>query len=96
MLKIPHTKDLQKVAQRMVWFKSPHDALDDPYTFMAHVMTYGTLKDVIVVKKSLGIDSFKEALDHLPPGIMDETSWHYWSIMMDRYPVSSLPERTFL
>ena len=95
MLKISSTPDLQYVAKRLVWFKSPKQSLEDPYTFMAHVMTYGTFEDVSTVKKLLGFDAFKEALDHLPPGIMDEKSWYYWNTMMDRYPVPPLPERTF-
>ena len=93
MLKIPHTKELEKVAQRLIWFKSPQDALEDPYTFMAHVMTYGTLNDVLIIKKALGMVAFKEALDHLPPGIIDAKSWNYWNLMVGRFPVPPLPER---
>jgi hypothetical protein len=89
---IPHTKDLEAVARRLVWFKPPKDALDDPYLFIAHVMTYGTLKDVSVVKKALGMGVFKETLFHLPPGIMDIKSWTYWTLITD-FPQSSMPER---
>ncbi|HQS83701.1 MAG TPA: hypothetical protein PLY23_02160 [Alphaproteobacteria bacterium] len=45
MLKISPTPALLQVAQRLVWFKPPQEALDHPYIFMAHVMTYGTFED---------------------------------------------------
>lgn len=89
---IPCTKELETVARRLVWFKSPKEALMDPYLFLAHVMTYGTLEDVSVVKKALGMEAFKEALFHLPPGIMDIKSWTYWTLMTD-FPQSSMPKR---
>jgi hypothetical protein len=95
MLKIPHTKELLNVAQRLVWFKQPQDALDLPYTFMAHVMTYGTITDVITVKKALGLNAFKEALDHMPPGIIDAKSWNYWHIITNKIPTPPLPTRKF-
>lgn len=41
--------DLKAVAKRLVWFKAPEDALQEKKLFLAHVMTYGTLRDLIVV-----------------------------------------------
>ena len=38
--------DLQIVAKRVVWFKTPDAALRDVKLFLAHVMTYGTLNDI--------------------------------------------------
>jgi hypothetical protein len=95
MLKIPHTKELEKVAQRLIWFKSSKEALNDSYTFMAHVMTYGTLNDVLAVKRELGLGAFKETLHHLPPGIMDAKSWNYWNLVVGRFPAPPLPKRKF-
>ena len=93
MLKIPHTPEIEKVAQRLIWFKSPKEALNDPYTFMAHVMTYGTLEDVLTIKRTLGLGVFKEALHHTPPGIMDKKSWNYWNLVVGDYPPPPLPTR---
>ena len=95
MLKIPHTPECERVAQRLIWYREPKEALEFPYIFMAHVMTYGTLEDVLVIQKALGKEAFKEALDHMPPGIMDVRSWNYWNIVMGRYPVPPIPERKF-
>jgi hypothetical protein len=44
MESIPATPESLKVAQRVVWFKDPVEALADPIHFLAHVMTYGPLK----------------------------------------------------
>lgn len=93
MLKIPHTPETERVAQRMIWFKSPAEALNDPYTFMAHVMTYGNLEDILTIKKVLGLSAFKETLHHVPPGIMDEKSWNYWNLIVGEYPPPPLPKR---
>src|SRR5260370_41517379 len=38
--------ELQTVAKRVVWFKSPGDALKDLNLFLAHVVTYRTLIDI--------------------------------------------------
>lgn len=91
---IPQTQELKNVARRLVWYKSPEQALEDPYLFLAHVMTYGTLEDIITVKDSLGIAAFKEALHQLPPGIMDIKSWTYWSVVTGS-TIASMPERKF-
>jgi hypothetical protein len=33
-------------------------------------MAYGTLEDILVVKRYLDLDDFRETLDHAPPGII--------------------------
>jgi hypothetical protein len=92
-LNIAFTEELEKVARRLIWFKTPKEALKDPYTFLAHVMTYGTLEDILIIRKSLGINVFKEALDHIPPGIIDSKSWVYWNIVTGHSAVPPMPER---
>ena len=96
MLTIPHSEPLKQVAQRLVWFKKPDEALNDPYLFMAHVMTYGTIPDVLAVKQALGMEAFRESLEHAPPGIMDPKSWTYWHLMTGTNPAPPLPIRTRL
>jgi hypothetical protein len=43
--------ELVRVAKRMVWFKPPEETLEDTAFFLAHVMTYGTVEDVVTAKK---------------------------------------------
>lgn len=45
MKRLPQTPQLLAVAERVVWFKPPAEALADPVHFLAHVMTYGTVED---------------------------------------------------
>src|ERR1700728_1271483 len=40
-------------------------------------------------------DDFREALDHVPAGIIDPRSWAYWNSKLGRYPAPPLPVRRF-
>lgn len=93
MKPFPHSDDLMKVAPRVVWFKAPEAALADPVRFLAYVMTYGTPEDVAVVRRHVGDDGFREALEHAPPGIMDARSWAYWNVMAGKDDIPPMPVR---
>jgi hypothetical protein len=93
MKPLPHTTDLLSVAPRVIWLESPERALAEPIRFLVYVMTYGTIEDIAVVQRYVQLDDFREALDHAPPGIMDERSWAYWSAMTGRYPAPPMPRR---
>ena len=93
MKSLPQTPALLAVAQRVVWFKEPADALADPVHFLAHVMTYGTVEDLQALQDIIGMDEFREVLDDAPPGIFDARSWAYWNLKCGRMPVPPLPTR---
>jgi hypothetical protein len=93
MRPFPHDRDLLDVAPRVNWFEPPERALADPIRFLAYVMTYGTIEDIAVVRRYIGPDDFREALEHAPPGIIDERSWAYWNAMTGRYPAPPRPRR---
>lgn len=93
MFNIPITTETTHIASRLIWFKTPEKALQDPYNFLAYVMKNGTLQDIITIKKLLGMSVFEETLDHMPPGIMDKRSWVYWNIMCNKSPDTPLPTR---
>jgi hypothetical protein len=93
MKPLPCNADLLSLAARVVWFEPPERALAEPVRFLAYVMTYGTLQDVAVIRRYAQLDDFREALEHAPPGIMDERSWAYWNAMTGRYPVPPMPRR---
>jgi len=86
-------EDLARAAKRMVWFEKPEEALQMPDLFLAHVMTYGTVQDVVTAEKYFTRDDFRHALEHAPPGVFDARSWAYWNTMFDRVPVPELPKR---
>ena len=93
MKPLPYNADLLGLAARVVWFEPPERALAEPVRFLAYVMTYGTLQDVAVIRRYVQPDDLREALEHAPPGIMDERSWAYWNAMTGRYPVPPMPRR---
>jgi len=93
MRQLPRNPDLMAVAPRVIWFEPPEQALADPIRFLAYLMTYGTADDIAVVRRYLGEDDLREALEHAPPGIIDERSWAYWNAMIGRYPAPPMPRR---
>jgi len=90
---LPETPALLAVAQRVVWFKPPVEALAEPVHFLAHVMTYGTLEDLRALRDVVGLAEFREVLDHAPPGVFDPRSWAYWNLKCGRLPTPPLPVR---
>ena len=93
MKQLPATPELLAVARRVVWFKPPEETLKDSVHFLAHLMTYTTLDDMLTVRKYLSIDDFRHTLEHAPPGIFDERSWIYWNRVCGLNPVPPLPRR---
>lgn len=93
MRPLPHTHDLLSLALRVIWFESPERALADPIRFLAYLMTYGKTDEIAVVRRYLDLDDFREALEHAPPGIIDERSWAYWNTVIGRYPAPPMPRR---
>jgi hypothetical protein len=93
MKPLPLAADLLDVARHVIWFEPPEQALADPIRFLAYLMTYGTIEEIVVVEQYVAPDDFREALEHAPPGIMDERSWAYWNVMTGRHPVPPMPRR---
>lgn len=87
------TEELARVAQRVVWFEQPEEALADPIRFVTYAMTYGTHDDMNVIQRYLSDDELWEVLTHAPPGIFDPRSWAYWHLKLGRYPPPPLPTR---
>ncbi len=93
MKALPHNADLMDLAPRVIWFEPAEQALADPVRFLTYVMTYATAEEVAVVRRYVPLDDFREALEHAPPGIMDERSWAYWNAVTGRYPAPPMPRR---
>ena len=88
-----YAKDLRRVAREVVWFKEPEETLADRDFFLAHVMTYGTVEDVVTAQKHYSKDEFRAALENAPAGVFDPRSWAYWNTVLGRTPVPALPRR---
>jgi hypothetical protein len=85
--------DLLWIAPRVMWFEPAEEALADPVRFLTYVMTYATAEEIALVRRYVEMDDFRVALEHAPPGIMDERSWAYWNVVTGRYPVPPMPRR---
>lgn len=88
-----HTEELRKVGKRVVWFKQPEETLKEPKLFLAHLMTYGTLTDLVIAMKYYHDEDFDVVLADPPPGIFDIRSWTYWNLRYHHEPVPPLPSR---
>jgi hypothetical protein len=95
MIEIPLTKEIKEIAQRVIWFEQPEQSLKDPVRFIAYAMRYAHYKDMKVLRKYISDSDFIYALDHIPPGIVDQRSWSYWNALFDRYPAPHIPVRNF-
>lgn len=85
--------DLEHVAKRLFWWKPPVEALADPIRFLAQVMTYGTVEDILAAKRYFSDAAFREVLANPPAGVFDPRSWHYWHLVFGISPVPPLPTR---
>ena len=86
-------RDLRRVAHEVVWFKEPEETLADRNFFLAHVMTYGTVEDVLTARRHFSVEEFRAALENAPAGVFDPRSWAYWNTVLGRLPVPPLPKR---
>ncbi len=95
MKQIPHTFEVESVARRIVWFELPEQSLEDPVRFMAYAMRYASHSDMKILRKYVADKDFIDAIDHAPPGIIDNRSWAYWNAVFGRFPTPPMPQRTF-
>src|SRR6202158_5856342 len=88
-------EDLQRNAKRVVWFKPSEKTLNHTKLFLGHVMTYGTLEDIVTAMKYYSDADFGLVLKDPPAGIFDLRSWNYWNLRYHHEPVPPMPQRLF-
>lgn len=84
---------LQDVAARVVWYKSPAEAMDNEPHFIAHLLCYGALSDIQAVRNLIGDGRISQALDNAPSGIFTPRQWEFWNRRYGNQPVPALPSR---
>ena len=89
----PIPEDLKKVAEKVVWFKPPSEALRDSVYFLCCLMQYGTDHDIKIAKHYFDATAFVNALTHAYPGIMDARSWAYWNLNFRNDAFRAQPKR---
>jgi hypothetical protein len=65
-----------------------------PKRFLAYLMTYRTLEDILAAKKNFFDGDFAADLRDPAPGIFDRRSWVYWNSLYGFDPVPPLSKRT--
>lgn len=95
MKTIPLTPDTEALARRLVWFEEPKVALSNTFRFVAYALARATHEDMKILRSFLNDDDLREALDNIPPGIIDPRSWAYWNAKLGRYPAPPMPTRQF-
>jgi hypothetical protein len=88
-------QEIEALARRMIWWKTPEEALRYPDRLLAQVMSLGTWEDVQLAKRLWSQDEFVAVLKHPPPGVFDRRSWVYWHCVLKVEPVPPLPQRQF-
>jgi len=88
-------KQLEIIARRVAWWKTPAEALANTNDFLCRVMTYGLWTDVACVARMFGDDAMRRALKQAPAGVFDPPSWHYWHYRRGFNQVPGLPKRAF-
>jgi len=88
-----HPAGLRELATKLFWWKGPDEALTDERRFLAQAMTYGSWKDMELVRSTYGVDALRAVLSDAPPGVFDQRSWSSWHVKLERMPVPPLPER---
>ncbi len=96
MKPLPATPDLKEICHRVLWFQTPEESLAEPVKLLAYAVTYGSFRDVAVLREYISDEDFIYALDNAPPGIIDGRSWGYWNAKFGRYPAPPLPIRKLI
>lgn len=96
MKSLPKTKALQQVAERVIWFEEPEEALENGNRFLAYAMRYGAAKDLKALEEEgITLAAMREALEKAPAGLFDARSWTYWTLKCGYEEVPPLPARRF-
>jgi hypothetical protein len=85
--------ETRALAQRLVWWKSPEEALTDQTRFLAQLMTFGTWKDWQMGLRYWSEENFRTVLRNAPAGVFDPRSWAYWHRRLGMELIPPLPTR---
>lgn len=88
-----HDQRLVDLAAKLIWWKTPDEALEDEHRFLAQAMTFGSWDDMQLVLSTFGADALMSVLAAAPVGVFDRRSWAYWHARFGLDPLPPLPRR---
>ena len=86
-------RSLHEVAQRLIWWSKPEDALQDPKRLIAQIMTYGDLEDTQAMLRAFSRAQLEDVLNNPPSGVFTPEAWNAWHLLLGKKP-KPLPRRT--
>lgn len=86
-------RTLQEVAKRLLWWKSPEEAFSDPHRFLAQVMVFGTVEDILAAREHFPESAWRAVLLDPPTGLFDPRSWAYWHLVFHMEKPPEPPSR---
>lgn len=92
-LTLKHSKHLDKLAGRYVWWNSADWAYTHPEIFLSNVMNLGSWEDIQSLRQAVGDPVLKLVLNNAPAGYFHPRSWDYWHVKFAIKPIPELPKR---
>lgn len=83
--------ELLQIAKRVNWFESPEKIVKDVDRFLIYFMQYCLDTDISVMRHYYTVQQFRHALESRPPGIMDDRSVAYWTLILNEGNSSPAP-----
>lgn len=91
----PYPDELMQIARKVVWYDAPERTLGDLNTFLAHLMVYGSPREIAVVEQYVPQEDFRKALEAAPPGVFTQEIWERWHERLGLLSAPPLPRRRF-
>lgn len=92
------TEQIEQLASKYIWWKTPQEALAMPQRIFAQVMNIGDYGDVQALSKAVGDAVLRDTIKNAEAGQFSAKSWAYWHYrlglaQLDQVP--ALPQRRF-
>ena len=76
------TPELNKLAERYVWWESVEWSYRHPTIFLAQVMNLACWADLQILFKTIEKKELQNVLQEAPSGIFSYRAWDYWHLKL--------------
>lgn len=84
---------LLTMAEKFVWWKSPHQAIRYPQKVIAQVLNIGDIESVRETLQLFGEDTLREVIRSAEIGQFSDKSWSYWNVSLGLAVDGAIPEQ---